>query len=287
MTQKDIAACMVTVDRSPKKNYLPETLENLQRSGMLDSERLGSFTLADSGPGEEFATETIREFVLSTTFNKNLELVDHDVELWVNGPEPDHKRVPNVNVAMALKEAARIGETHDARWVLFLEDDIDVIDRFFYAVGLWLDLNAQKDRHVYAFGANYPQVQQLADAGRDAWHLYPIDCYYGTQAFAVSLEDARDLSAFLLDDPFVMNPDGAAWDLAMHRWAKARWPEIEHFSTSCPSFVEHTGRESVIAPRDETHRFPSWPGTDWRYEPVRPKRLSESANRVNLGGGAA
>lgn len=246
---RDIAAVMITVDRTPRQNYVEETLGNLARAGLFRSNRVDSLLCCPSKLSDD-----------------NRPLLD----AWLNtvGPwmaariiHPLKDYLPNENVARALAA----GVATSAPWVLFLEDDIDTCADFFDSVGAWLDDHARPDRHIYAFGCAYPQCAELPERGIHAWHEYPIRGFWGTQAFAISSEDAASLSEYLQRDPYVMNPAGAAWDLAMHKWAAERWPEIEHFSISCPSFVEHIGRESVIDPRPTTHTFPSWPGREWSY----------------------
>jgi hypothetical protein len=238
---KDIAAVMVTVDRSPSPNYLAETLGNLKRSDLRTSSRLHSFALSDSGLGLEWSRSVA-------------ESVFPELEFEELRSEPK-RRNANTNVAHALHHGYNAG----VPWVLFLEDDIDVIDRFFDSVGAWLDSHARPDRHLYALGCPY--------AGRErtgAWE-YAIDGFYGTQAVAFRRDDALDLSNYLVEHCYDRHPDGAMYDLLMHDWAYDRWPRIKHFLASIPSFVQHTGRESVINPRAHTHIFPSWPGPEWSY----------------------
>lgn len=239
---RDIAAVMVTVDRTPKPNYLAETLENLARSGAKPPRPL---VIADSGTDNGWSYPDIRR-----TWGS-----------WVHLDQTDGEFLcANLNVARALRLGAKSG----APWVLFLEDDIDVVADFFDSVGAWLDDHAREDRHLYAFGANYAQVGDLAARGIHAWD-YPIEDFYGTQAIAVRAEDAPSLADYLEEHCFDLTPEGTRYDHLMRGWAKERWPEIDHFLASCPSFVQHTGRSSVIDPREVVHVFPSWPGREWSY----------------------
>lgn len=259
MTLQDITVTMITADRETKGgcNYVRSTLHNLLRSGVFDSPRLRQFILADNAIGRQadFGWNALRAAGVPRT--RTMVALPPDCD-------PD---VPNLNVARALRTAADTG----APWVLFLEDDIDVCDAFLDGVGAWLDKHAREDRRVYAFGANYGVVATLALRDVETWD-YPIQGYYGTQAFALRNEDARSLSEYLAADPERVNAGGAAWDLVMHEWAAETWPAIRHFLASCPSFVQHTGRTSIIAPRPETHTFPSWPGRDWSYGQPLPSR---------------
>lgn len=241
MSERDIAAVMVTVDRSPGANYLAETLTNLHRSDLarsIDQGRLLRLELVSPDLG--FAADAIDD--------------------CYTGGASEGKCPANLNVASAL----RLGADTGAPWVLFLEDDIDVCADFFDSVGAWLDDHARDDRRVYAFGANYGWIEEATAAGCTAAN-YPIGKFYGTQAFALRSEDALSLSAYLVAHCYDRTDDGTAYDLLMADWARQTWPEIGHFLASCPSFVDHIGRTSSIRPRPETHTFPSWPGREWSY----------------------
>ena len=249
-TRRDIAAVMVTVDRSVRgqTNYLAETLANLVRGGMLTTPRLTLFEIHDSGT-------SARPYGWATDERDKVFYDDRFGEVYGH-PEPV---CANLNVAAALAS----GAASDAEFVLFLEDDIDVCADFFDSVGAWLDDHAAPDRLVYAFACPYPQVTDAAAGGATSWD-YPIKgAFYGTQAFAVRSEDAADLAAFLRADPYRMNPGGSCWDLIMQIWALEKGAEF--FLASAPSFAEHIGRESVVAPRPATHTCPSWPGREWSY----------------------
>ena len=157
--------------------------------------------------------------------------------------------------------------------MLFLEDDIDVIDGFFDSVGQWIDEHAISDCHIYPLGANYSSVSSLALKGETVWS-YPIPLYYGTQGFVIHREDAISLADYLDEDPYRVNSRGTEWDLAIGRWHKENWPELTHFLTPCPSFVQHIGRDSIVDPRPQTHIFPSWPGPEWTYGDMNPGEVA-------------
>ena len=240
---RDLAAVMVTVDRSPGRNYLVETLRNLKRSDLITSERLYSFDLVDSGPGSEWA-RSAAEWVMPGWFS-------------VVAEQTGTKRTANENVAAALRQ----GHSRSfAAWVVFLEDDIDVCDRFFDSVGAWLDDCSRDDRRVYALGSC-----QVSKKSRGRAADIGIEHFFGTQAFALRRDDALNLSAYLDEHVYDRTDTGAQYDLLMHDWALARWPSVRHFLASVPSFVQHIGRESVIEPRPSTHLFASWPGREWSY----------------------
>lgn len=243
----DIAVVMITMDRSPRQNYLQDTLLNLRRADVFGSERLHSMTVVDSRPGS-WALSVVNSL-------ENFYGILVDVEAPVGAI-----RTPFQNASTALG----IGAVSGAPWVLFLEDDIDVCDKFLDSVGRWLDRHIQTDRHVYAFGASYDIITRLTSMGVTSWD-YPIDGFYGTQAIALRAEDAASLSGWLSTRQ--VDPKSGSYDISMHAWAQTLWPRVSNFLASVPSFVQHVGKDSALSPRTDVHTFASWPGPLWSYRP--------------------
>ena len=164
------------------------------------------------------------------------------------------RRTPNGNVAEAIHVASQC----EAKWVLFLEDDIEVCGEFLDSVGLWLDRNERNNRHVYVFGSVWSN-------GQEEYTEVLTSNFFGTQAFAIRIEHGNSLAEFLVDNEFSQSDKGDAYDLILTKWAVTTWPHISHFGVSNPSFVQHIGMNSVINPRNDIHTFPSWPGKNWSY----------------------
>jgi hypothetical protein len=226
---------MMTFDRSPRTNYLQDTVNNLLRAGVFESSRLHSFTLADSG------SPTLD--VIQTAF----ENVDYDVYVATG------QRTPTQNAAYALSRASNMG----ADWVLFLEDDIDVCNWFLESAAGWLEDHIDMGHRVFPLGANYADIEGLV--GRSTCWTYPIAAYYGTLAVAMRSNDARSIAEHLAQ----IDPEKATYDLFIAQWAAARG--IREFLTPVPSFVQHLGQDSSIRPGGEFHQYRSWPGRQWSY----------------------
>ena len=235
----DIAIVMVSVDRSPKRNYLGDTLMNLERGGVFRSGRKHSFHISNSRC-DSFVDDCVTALGL---------------------PIAVHKPEDQLNVNQNVVNALRIGALSGATWVLFLEDDIDVCARFLDSVGAWLDEHRIPEGLVYAFGAAYDVLRTMGKRGATVWN-YPVDGFYGTQAIALHASDAADLAKWL--EEHEQEYSIGAYDIRMHDWATSRG--VTHFLASVPSFVQHTGQESIIAPRAEVHTFTSWPGQEWSYQ---------------------
>lgn len=241
---RDITAAMVTIDRSPNDNYLVQTLGSLLQSDLLTSSRLESFTVFDSA---------------ADRWAEGIMLSDDQLCDKFGAMTPESKLTVNENVSRALQYSGR----RSSDWVIFIEDDIAVCASFFDSVGAWLDDHATDEHRLYAFGAAYPQIDECLAKGLSLWQ-YPIGSFYGTQCFAIEATTAIDLSTYLTNHCYDRESDGTAYDLLMCDWAREYGED--YFIASCPSFVQHVGRSSIIRPRAETHTFPSWPGIDWSYK---------------------
>ena len=236
----DIAAVLITLDRTPRRNYLGETLDNLERGQFFASKRLHSFRIVDSGSSATYIAEQLR--------GRALPVITSEV-----------RRNARQNVSQALLFAGQAG----AKWVLFMEDDIDVCDNFLNSVGKWLDDHEREDRRIYAFGAAYAQIAQARTDGMTAWN-YPIEAFYGTQCIALRTHDALGLSQHLHATPFVRGVDAPqAYDIAMSDWMREKYPSIRHFLASAPCFVQHLGEQSALGSKFFT--FQAFAGRNWSY----------------------
>jgi hypothetical protein len=244
-----ISTALITVDRSPSHNYLGETLSNLER-GISRLER--EIHICDSSHDPSWIRDAHSCSRLS---------------LHVSSAEGG--RCASHNYSAALRAASESGDS----WVLVLEDDIDVIADFWGSIERWIDEYERPDRRVYPLGAAYPQVLESLTLRRESFWDYPIDKFYGTQAVLFRRDDALKLATYLTHHAFDREQDGTAWDLLIADWSRCAYPGISHFRTPAPSFVEHIGRGSVVRPRSFTHRFESWPGSDWSYQAGRPREI--------------
>jgi hypothetical protein len=228
------AVVMITVDRSPKQNFVGDTLAALERAGVFDSPLLESFTVFDSGSP-------------SLDFLPNGWLID------------SAKRCPVGNTAAALAHGANSGSP----WVLFLEDDIDVCDKFLESIAGWL-YDHHEGYEVFPLGANYDMILALERLDKTAWR-YSVNQFYGTLAVAMRARTAGSIADYLLKHH--SSPErrvGSPYDLYMADWAREN--HITHFLTPVPSFVQHTGVESIIRPGSIFHTYESWPGPEWSYQ---------------------
>jgi len=254
----NIAVVMITIDRSPKPNYLPQTIANLDRSGVFDSPHLHSFHLTMGHP---------RKHIVDPKYRMAANRVLHYREcVSLRNPPCKTRWLPRENAGQALIWGSRMGV---AEWVLFLEDDIDVCANFLESVSGWLD------KHSFVDGNGYGNIYSFASPVNpsalglfERWTYPDPRNFYGTQAFAVNPRTANYLGHLLTYNyGLVHHPDGtlfspAEYDLAIGSYAHATDRSIV---CSVPSFVQHIGKESSLSDRSECHTFPSWPGRGWSY----------------------
>ena len=102
---------------------------------------------------------------------------------------------PNANAVRALRMSA----ADEADWILFLEDDIEIVNDFIGSVSRWLTDFARYDVLFYPLGSFYPFISKDHHE-RGAWDM-GLDLYYGSQAVAFRARDAGIITiSCLLND---------------------------------------------------------------------------------------
>lgn len=259
----DIAIAIATVDRTPKRNYLAQTLLNLARAGVWKSSRLSEVVIVDSGVGEDWPSRTLAAAQAGAGRIGMTRPGDCRIVL------SQARRSAKQTFATALFEGAQ-----DARWVIFIEDDIDVCADFVDSVGRWLDDNVRPDPCVYVMGGDNSAIKSAHERGESAW-LQPPPTFWGLQCVVMSAPVARDVGGWMEQHPIFTHADGRpddnAHDLELQRWAADR--KAPTFVAAAPSFVQHVGDDSAINP-ERTWRvtFPTWPGVDWTYDKQKKKQ---------------
>ena len=245
-----LALVLRTLDRTPKANYLGTTLANRARSGLWQSPVPFKLTLVDSGSPDPHG------FLAREAYPH---VPQGDDRFAVDLPPAGRVRTHNENATRAVE----IAVLQHPDYMLMLEDDIDVCDRFLESVVVWLAEHARPDVLLYAFGANYAPIDVLAKQGYTSWK-YPIDAFYGAQCYAVARQHLAHLAEWLGRHLLYKGRTPQCHDLLLHDWAKARNPHATHFLASAPSFVDHIGRESALD--NKYFHFSSWPGPEWTYQ---------------------
>lgn len=242
--QPRFAIVISTADRTPAKNYLIDTLNNLMQSGLFNSSVSHTVIVVDTGKG---VLQRARAAIWFASHRIPVQIVTPERK----GSSPD-------NAAEGLIAAYQTG----AEWVLFLEDDIEVCGSFLESVNGWLRDNADPLVPVYSFCACYSK-----NAGRErtakSWK-YGLGSFYGTQAYAIRASDAPSLASFLQREARDRNQTNGH-DLLLRDWVLERYPETTHFLAPGMDFIQHVGKESSIH-AGRFHSYPHFGGYGWQYE---------------------
>lgn len=162
---------------------------------------------------------------------------------------------PNQNGIGALQRAVR----DHADWVLFLEDDIDVIDDFMGSVERWLTRFAKPTVRVYPLGCFYPEsIKENRERG--VWEL-PLPKYYGSQAVLLRTDDAASYAEYLGR----LAHEESHFDLLLADWHIRQEPLQPHLLTPAPCFIDHLGEQSLMGTWDRTGRMTEFAGREWSY----------------------
>lgn len=167
---------------------------------------------------------------------------------------------PNRNGARALLRAAN----DNPDWIIFLEDDIDVIDDFIPSTQRWLKRFELPNILFYPLGSFYQHMTQpLHDKG--AWDM-PLPLFYGSQAVVLRKRDAIDFAVWLNNRGFqdVKGRD-TEFDLNLTRWHQERCPSREFTRTPAPSFVDHIGEHSLMGDFSRTGHMLDFAGRKWSF----------------------
>jgi hypothetical protein len=267
-----LAIAIETKDRrlTGGRNYLGETLRNLERAGVLGASQVTAFHIISGGMLPDFFEQEVEPVMKRYVYG-----------FW------DAPGTRQQNGARAIRLASR---NTDADWVLKLEDDLDCIDDLLGSLERWLQdfgraqvpmfsLATTFERvgqsrlageNVLCEGADYPTVRDHLQAGR-YYAPHPIKGFYGAQALLWRRPAASALARYLGDDPALW--DGQEFvrdrghDLLLQVWGLTTG--YRYVGCAVPSFVQHIGRQSTLNRPDLGHiqpffEFP-FPGREWRY----------------------
>lgn len=245
-----VALCVRTVDRSPKRNYLKKTVENLARQGCKQA-----LHVYCSDPDVAWIHGAIEGF---DAFPIN-----------VAAPPPGEKAHPNETGLRAIEMA--LAAEPDAEWVLVMEDDLEFCKDFVGSVRRWIRRAAKADRNVYRFfGFERPRNGYRRVSAFD----HTLESLRASQAVLLRRADARDFVewARINEDTWrsgrwpkvVSGADPhVAFDKLVGEWSLRKWPGRPGV-LSWPFFVNHIGHESSLHRRGviDARQFG---GKDWSY----------------------
>jgi hypothetical protein len=196
--------------------------------------------------GQNYLTETVKNLHRSSVFNSPL----------LGGFFLFHTDKPhNHNNQQNALRALEAGYNNNTEWVIFLEDDVDFISNFLESVDKWLTEFYREEILFYPLAAAYHEVE---NPNISCWE-YPINCFYGCQAYAIHRSQLERLIPFFRDvneKIFFMH------DMLLQHWGICEGSPF--VLTPCPSFIQHIGRTSAIHD-NRFYQYGSFPGHDYEY----------------------
>lgn len=163
------------------------------------------------------------------------------------------KRTPNENGLEAIRAGIEYSKGEP---FIFLEDDLAFIRGFHQAATDFTRLCAGVPSMILPLCAAYKDA--LLQCRGMAWR-YPVENFYGTQAFVIYPEDAKSFLAYC--KAMAKFPE-RGFDMLLKNWATKNG--AKHFLTPHRSFVQHLGVESSLH-NGRFHHYATWPGADWQY----------------------
>ena len=235
-----ISAVMLTADRSPRQNYVGDSVNSLRASGLLDHPEV-SFTLLHFGRS-----------------NANLAPIqdNHSGMNIVIGPQRNY----NFSVVKALRQAANT----NADIVLFMEDDI-LVDKGLADIVLAAFKSFGEDQKIIDFVSYYDGIYEHYFLGHNFLDM-AANTYYGNQCFAMPNEAARSFADFV-DQESADKPGFC--DVWIADWLQANnWGDTVRCAV--PSVAQHMGRDSNFG-----HTFMQAPCYKADMDQIIPTRTSK------------
>lgn len=180
----------------------------------------------------------------------------------ISGFHIAYNRLPNENALYAM----RLAIADRADWIIFMEDDIEIIDDFLGSTDRWLRDFADARTHFYPLGCGVRRAFLRAQqAGAHKWD-WPIRHFYGATAVAFRREDAERFCDVAETCPAWM-VDVTGLDENMKRWHQRAYPDVQTVPTPIPCFVNHLGQQTsqTMAPEHWTGDYVGFIGTQTTY----------------------
>mgnify|MGYP003642232917 CR=1 FL=1 len=187
----------------------------------------------------------------------------------VKGFHVSYDRGPNESAHHAMKAAA--GDQSD--FIIFLEDDIDILNDFVSSIDSWMQDVLDPHIHVYPLGCGAQRALRRArTTGHTSWR-WPLKDYFGTCGLVMRREDALDF-IYVYETLPELYPAEKQWmvrwncmDVNLREWHRRIEPEQTYLVTPTTCFIQHQGVVSSLStePSHWTGTFQNWQGRDFIY----------------------
>lgn len=209
-----IACIVLTVDRTPRHNYLSTTLAHLRSSGLTDDAR---FTL--------------------DIFHSGSNITNLDKALIADCKATLHQNEQQLPFNQAFSASLAIAAAREPDYVLFFEDDVQVAQDFpsFVCAQLQCVLNAP----MVDFATYYQEIKDAYLAGERIIELTAKQ-FYGTQCFAMTKHYAESYSSYVRRNQASKAGYADTW---IDDWLVEL--KLERLvASSVPSAAQHIGTDS-------------------------------------------
>lgn len=187
----------------------------------------------------------------------------------VKGFHIGYDRGPNDNAEHVMRQA--IADNTDV--ILFLEDDIEIIDDFIGSIDRWLQDVRNPRVHVYQLGfapCNRTERSHAHKAirRRELTYKIPLQYYFGSCGLAFFRNDLIHYC-----DTYATRPDWMEhWkglDVNISRWHERLEGPDQYIPAPIPCFIDHRGLQSSVGSR-WTKGYMGFVGTEYRYPEKAP-----------------
>lgn len=245
---------MRVIDRSPKQNYIYETMGSLISSGLFKSKIPFEMHLFDGGsPSINYLNQ----------YKKLNNLFIHKTPL-------EKKITRNENWLRSIQYC----DGKDCEYVIQIEDDILVCNKWLESIDAFLKKHKKlvDENPMVSFYAPYKEIERRTDKKMEYWpgsyqQFYGTQCIVFKRSIALKVvEHIRNGIKNFDTYPFHFRKMkyasgmlGACIDLWLQEWGWYEYPG-KNFIASCPAFVQHIG-ETENKHLHQSHFL----GENWSY----------------------
>lgn len=233
-----IPIVLITKDRSPKQNYIFQTIDSLKNGGVFDSEHFHSLTILD-----DFSNDTYIKRIRNHIEKLPITLITHSE---VAGSKGNAERAHRLLASL----------TDETNWGMVMEDDITVCSRFLESAIGWVNDCQAEVRRIYFMAL--PSIPH--GSKKDC---YETSSFYGSQCYIVRTSDSLSIAEFLN----TAGPFNNGHDTKLLKWLRATYEKKYHKVCSpVPTLIQHVGVESSIQKdRKKAHPHFYFIGTQNKY----------------------
>lgn len=247
-----IALAMITTDRSQQKrrNYIFDTLIQMETSGIFRSPYFHSLTIHVDGPQIQYA----KQIQQHSSHFPNVRVVTYDTTAGSAGN--------------AMRAHRALSQLDDVNWVMILEDDLMFSLDFLSRTIEWLHKAYDAKRYIYQIGVWSNYVDAFGKDSKEPWFDFygheepgkkiytkekPTSLMRGSQCYIMKKEHSTELADFIEK---TMKKEKVTklvhHDMRLRHWLNEKAIEEQNNEVAfvrAPrphTYVQHVGKESAV-----------------------------------------